>query len=268
VRDRMQFIADSISFTSHLSEPSDARGQAIGLLGQTLVQGVSAGGFGGAFIALGGMFLVALCGVLLFKYARRHASQPVDTVYPATARAVPMLAVPVGAVPLAAIDHWRPRRSVFAAMFRVAARHTPAGFAAILAIGLTAASASANPAGSPLGNWATANGHGVIEIAQCGDVLCGRIVGIDRKPTEPMPTDVDGRPQCGLTIISNERSQADGTWLGQVSDPRDGGVYQAKLWLDERGDLRLRGFIGLPILGSTQTWHRFTGHLSAACRLA
>jgi uncharacterized protein (DUF2147 family) len=268
VRDRMQFIADSISFSSHLSEPSDARGQAIGLLGQTLAQGVSAGAFGGAFIALGGMLLVALCGVLLFTYARRHDIQPVDTVHAATARAVPPRVVPVGAVQLTAIDKWRHRRSVFAAVFRFAARHMPAGFAAIVAIGLTAASASADPAGSPVGNWATANGHGVIEIAQCGDALCGRIVGIDRKPTEPMPTDVDGRPQCGLTIINNERSQSDGTWLGQVSDPRDGGVYQAKLWLDERGDLRLRGFIGLPVLGSTQTWHRFTGHLSAECRLA
>src|SRR5580700_27577 len=139
VRDRMQFIADSISFSSHLSEPSDARGQAIGLLGQTLAQGVATGGSGGAFIALGGLLLVALCGVLLFKYARRHASQLADTVPPATTRAVPPRAVL-----LAAIDHWRPRRSVFAAMFGAAARHSPAGFAAILAIGLTAAAASAD----------------------------------------------------------------------------------------------------------------------------
>src|ERR1700722_5105176 len=115
VRDRMQFIADSISFSSHLREPSDARGQAIGLLGQTVAQGVATGGFGGAFIALGGLLLVGLGWVLLFKYARRPASQLVDTVHPATTRAVAPRAVPV-----AAIDHWRPRRSVFAAMFRAA----------------------------------------------------------------------------------------------------------------------------------------------------
>ena len=83
-----------------------------------------------------------------------------------------------------------------------------------------------------------------------------------------MPTDVDGRRQCGLTIITNQRPQPDGTWLGQVTDPRDGGVYHAKLWLDTQGNLRLRGFIGIPALGATQTWHRFTGHLTAACGLA
>jgi uncharacterized protein (DUF2147 family) len=249
VRDRMQFVAASVVFSSHLSDPSDARGQAIALLGQTLTRDVSAGGYGEAFITLAAALFIALSGVLLFKYAGRRTSQPLDTVPGVTGR-------------------WWSRRSMFASMVGDASRHAPTGFAAILAIGLAAASSAAEPAGSPIGDWSTSNGHGVIEISQCGDVLCGRIVGIQRKPSEPMPTDVDGRPQCGLTIISNERSQPDGTWLGQVSDPRDGGVYQAKLWLDARGDLRLRGFIGIPALGATQIWHRFSGHLAAACRVA
>ncbi len=139
----------------------------------------------------------------------------------------------------------------------VAGQHGLLRLAVSLAIGLTASSA-----------WATANGQAVVAIDRCGDALCGSIVGIGRKPTEPMPTDVHGRPQCGLTIITNERFQPDGTWLGRVTDPRDGGVYRAKLWLDEQGNLRLRGFIGIPALGATQTWHRFTGHLTAACGLA
>jgi uncharacterized protein (DUF2147 family) len=140
--------------------------------------------------------------------------------------------------------------------------------AAILAIGLIAVSASAASADSPLGTWLTANGHGVVQIARCGDVLCGRIVGIDRGPTEPMPTDVNGRPQCGLVIIDNEKPSADGTWLGEIIDPRDGSAYQAKLWLDAQGNLRLRAFIGIPALGATQVWHKFTGHLAGECRLA
>ena len=76
---------------------------------------------------------------------------------------------------------------------------------ATLVLGLSVLSASATPTTSPVGTWLTANGHGVVAIAQCGDALCGRIVGIDREPTEPMPTDVDGHSQCGLTIITNER---------------------------------------------------------------
>ena len=140
----------------------------------------------------------------------------------------------------------------------------------LLATTAIASRASAAPTTNPppLGDWSTENGHGVIEIARCGQALCGRIVGIDRKPTEPMPTDVRGRSQCGLTIITNERPETDGTWLGKVTDPRDGDMFQAKLWLGDDGDLRLRGFIGIPVLGSTQTWHRFAGRLTADCGLA
>jgi uncharacterized protein (DUF2147 family) len=136
------------------------------------------------------------------------------------------------------------------------------------AILLGAGAASAAPAASPEGIWLTENGHGVIAIIPCGDALCGRIVGIDRAETAPMPTDVEERPQCGLTTITNEKPEADGTWLGEITDPRDGHSCQARLSVDENGNLRLRAFIGIPVLGSTQIWRPFTGHLSAECRLA
>ena len=140
--------------------------------------------------------------------------------------------------------------------------------AGVIVITVVAGSAVAASTTDPRGTWLTANGHGVVEIAQCGDALCGWIVGIDRGAAEPMPTDVYGRPQCGLAIITGERPEGDGTWLGQVIDPRDGNAYQAKLWVDHSGNLRLRGFIGIPALGSTQIWHKFTGHLTGECRLA
>jgi uncharacterized protein (DUF2147 family) len=152
-------------------------------------------------------------------------------------------------------------------MFRHARSHALVRCSAALTLGLVVGSASAVPTSSPVGTWLTANG-GVIAIAQCGDALCGRIVGIDRAPTDPMPTDVNGRPQCGLTIITNGTAAADGTWLGQITDPRDGDTYQAKLWLDESGNLHLRGFIGIPLLGSTRIWRKYTGHLTAGCGLA
>jgi uncharacterized protein (DUF2147 family) len=137
----------------------------------------------------------------------------------------------------------------------------------LLAVGLGVAMASTNESDSPLGLWTTASGHGVIAIDTCGDALCGQIVGIDRAPTEPMPTDVHGQPQCGLTIITNERPDGSGTWVGNVTDPRDGSTYGAKIWL-EQGDLHLRGYIGIPLLGSTQVWHPFAGRLTADCGMA
>ncbi len=140
-------------------------------------------------------------------------------------------------------------------------------YATIVALGLISWPASATGMASPVGTWSTANGRGVVEIAGCGKALCGRIVGIDRGPAEAIPTDVYGRSQCGLTIITNERPDSDGSWLGEIMDPRDGGIYRAKLWLDDNGNLNLRGFIGIPQLGATQTWHKFTGHVTGGCRL-
>jgi uncharacterized protein (DUF2147 family) len=152
-------------------------------------------------------------------------------------------------------------------MFRHVSLLAASCFAFVLAAGLSV-SAWAAPAVGPQGTWLTANGHGVVQIAQCGDALCGQIVGIDRAPAAPMPTDVHGRSQCGLTIITIEKRSADGTWLGEITDPRDGGTYQAKLWVDEGGNLHLHAFIGIPALGATVIWRPFAGHLTAECGVA
>lgn len=137
---------------------------------------------------------------------------------------------------------------------------------AAVAIAIVAPFASARPS-SPVGTWSTANGHGVVAIEPCGDAICGRIVGIERQPTEPIPTDVNGRSECGLTIITNQRPTSDGSWVGQITDPRDGRTWQAQISVDEAGNLRLRGFLGVPLLGVTQVWHKFTGRLTSDCGL-
>jgi uncharacterized protein (DUF2147 family) len=129
---------------------------------------------------------------------------------------------------------------------------------------LLAAADAADPA--ILGKWLTESGHGVIQIVRCENALCGRIVGIDRTPSEPMPTDVTGRSQCGLNIISEVAQGEDNAWYGRIVDPRDGASYHAKLWVDSDGRLNLRGYVGIPLLGSTQVWSRFAGRLAENCR--
>ncbi len=141
--------------------------------------------------------------------------------------------------------------------------HRPAR-AALPALLLCAAAAAAP---SPSGVWLTGDGHGVIVVEPCGDALCGRIAGIDRAPGEPMPHDAQGRPQCGLTILTDERTTGDGIWLGRITDPRDGRNYGAKLWLDADGALHVRGFLAVPLLGATQVWHKFTGRLGPDCTI-
>jgi len=120
---------------------------------------------------------------------------------------------------------------------------------------------------SALGLWQT-QGGGVIEILRCGRGLCGRIVGIPRTPSDPIPKDSAGRSQCGLMIMTLVAEEQDGSWSGQITDPRDGAQYHAKLWVDDRGSLHVRGYILLPLLGQTQIWHRYTGRVGPECAIA
>ncbi len=161
-------------------------------------------------------------------------------------------------------------------------RHTFAWTLVVCQLGILLALAPPSPAASArgmrgsevappeklVGNWLTQDGNGVIAIEPCGEALCGRIVGIARAPTDPIPKDSHGASQCGLTILRKEKATDDGYWQGEITDPRDGSTYGAELWLDAHGNLNLRGYLGIPLLGQTQVWHRFAGHVTATCQLA
>jgi uncharacterized protein (DUF2147 family) len=115
------------------------------------------------------------------------------------------------------------------------------------------ATAQIGQSGNPVGTWLTQG-------------LCGSIVGINRKPGEPMPTDFAGHPQCGLTILKSSADMKEGISMGRITDPRDGKVYDAQIWVDGSGKLHLRGYVGVPLLGKTQVWQPFTGHIADDCR--
>lgn len=132
-----------------------------------------------------------------------------------------------------------------------------------------AAAQAARPTPAPQpdqiqGNWVTEDGDGVIALAPCADAaaLCGRIVGIRRPPGAPVP------PRCGVVVLRNQLPAEDGSWRGDVFDPRSGRTFGARLRLDEAGNLRVRGFLLSPLLGQTQIWHRYAGRLGSDCSMS
>ncbi len=127
--------------------------------------------------------------------------------------------------------------------------------AATLAVAAALPSASAEAVRAPVGYWFTEDLGGIVQIQACGgDVLCGTIVGLRDWPASGRRLDWRGNPQCRFPLLRNLRPQDDGRWHGTVTNPEDGRTYTAEVWVPDDGILRLRGYVGLPIFGSTQRW--------------
>jgi uncharacterized protein (DUF2147 family) len=133
---------------------------------------------------------------------------------------------------------------------------------------LSAASAFADLS-TPVGQWKTiddASGEAkaVIQISASGDgQLSGKIVrGIGRlNDPERRCTACTGdrKDQLlkGMTIIEGMRQDGDEWSGGQILDPSNGKFYKCKMTLEDGGQkLVVRGYIGVSLLGRSQTWLR------------
>ena len=139
-----------------------------------------------------------------------------------------------------------------------------------LAALLLMAAGTAFAQASPVGLWKTIDDKTKAEkshvrLAEEGGALVGRI----EKLLDPTKQDSKcdkctgerkDQPVLGMTIVSNVRQNADdkGLWDGgEILDPNDGKVYKVRLKpVDGGRKLEVRGYVGAPLLGRTQTWMR------------
>ncbi len=146
----------------------------------------------------------------------------------------------------------------------MAERRGPARILAAIALAGLACAAPAR-AGSPEGYWFTEDRGGIVQVHPCDGALCGTIVGLREWPASGQLLDWDGKPRCHFTLLRQLRLQDDGRWHGTVTNPEDGRIYSAEVWVPEDGVLRLRGYVGLPLLGSTQHWPAAPGGARPDC---
>ncbi len=140
---------------------------------------------------------------------------------------------------------------------------------ALLAVSLPAAVVPVQAADGLTGLWLTQDHDGVMRVSHCDSGLCVEIAGVILDhPTDPTPVDFRGVSQCHLKLVSDARQVGPNLWKGHITDPRNGSVYGVELHLDQHNNLALRGFVGIPLLGETQTWTRYNGSVPADCRLS
>lgn len=129
----------------------------------------------------------------------------------------------------------------------------------IVCAALAAASAYAQTP-TVLGYWREPHGS-IIRIAPCDHQLCVEIaaVSVRNRPVtdlrNPDPR-LRNRPLCGLRIgagfveVDPQHARS-----GHLYDPRNGRTYSGQMTA-EGNLLHLRGYVGLPMFGRTQTWVR------------
>ena len=68
----------------------------------------------------------------------------------------------------------------------------------------------------------------------------------------------------GLKIVKDMKPNGAKYAGGTILDPRDGTVYHAQMELSDDGQqLFVRGYLGIPLLGQTQTWTRLPDNAMA-----
>jgi uncharacterized protein (DUF2147 family) len=122
---------------------------------------------------------------------------------------------------------------------------------------------------SPVGLWKTIDDEtgkakSLVRITDNNGVLTGKIEKLFREPSEdqsPKCEKCEGankdQPVLGMTIINGLKKDDDSWSGGTVLDPHNGKTYKAKITMKDDGKkLEMRGYIGMPLLGRSQTWVR------------
>jgi uncharacterized protein (DUF2147 family) len=141
----------------------------------------------------------------------------------------------------------------------------------VVALGLGLFAAIAHAQATPAGLWKTIDDEtkkekSLIRITETGGVFTGKLEKLldpSAKPDavcELCSDDRKDKPIVGMTLIKGVKlSDSDkGRWDGgEILDPNNGKTYKVRLTPNDGGKtLAVRGYIGAPLLGRTQTWVR------------
>jgi uncharacterized protein (DUF2147 family) len=140
---------------------------------------------------------------------------------------------------------------------------------ALIAVALMAHAAVFAQA-TPAGLWKTIDDDtkaekSLIRITESGGVYTGKIEKLldpsrqDAK-CDKCSDDRKDQPIAGMTVVRNvKQKDGDATMWdgGEILDPNNGKTYRVRMKPVDNGKvLEVRGYIGAPLLGRTQTWLR------------
>lgn len=135
----------------------------------------------------------------------------------------------------------------------------------IMLFALVVSSAFAQQKDDILGKWMNSSSEGQIEIYKKGDKYFGKLAWI-KEPNDSKgkpkldiknPTSsLRSRPLLGLEILKNFVFDDDHWTDGTIYDPKTGKTYSCNMSIKANGQLNMRGYIGVSLIGRSETWKR------------
>jgi uncharacterized protein (DUF2147 family) len=138
---------------------------------------------------------------------------------------------------------------------------------------LWASTAAAQKPDAIVGKWLVEEKDTQIEIYPCEGRLCGKIIWLKELnyPADD-PKGMAGKPKVdrenpeaskrenpilGMNLVWGFTHSGENLWEGgSIYNPRDGKTYKCKMTLENPDRLKVRGFIGISLIGKTNIWSR------------
>lgn len=136
-----------------------------------------------------------------------------------------------------------------------------------------ASSVFAAGANNPIGYWKTIDDKtgrvkSILKIWQTADnTLAGQVMKVFPLPgADPNPVcsqckgAYHNKPILGMVILWGSKFDGKKWSHGEILDPKNGKVYSCNIEpLNNGANLKVHGYIGMPLLGRTQIWERVDG---------
>lgn len=109
-----------------------------------------------------------------------------------------------------------------------------------------------------LGRYWTPTKNAKIEIYKEGAKYYGKTVWTEQSGIDTLNPDPKKRNQSLLGLVFlTDFTYDDGKYVdGQIYDPQNGNIYSCKMWLEDDGDLKARGYIGISLFGRTEVFEK------------
>lgn len=140
-------------------------------------------------------------------------------------------------------------------------------FLFVMLVMVNGAFAQSKPGDEILGTWLNEDKDAHIEVFQQGGKYFGKIIwlktpldevtGQPKLDTKNSNVSLRTRPVMGMILLKDFEYDGDGEWdNGEIYDPKNGKTYDCYMEFESKDKLKIRGYIGISLIGRSTYWTR------------